>query len=230
MDTDYLLSNKEIENIFTKKLKSSGFKVSSGSFLQGSLFDINIEITPYETDRLLKALKDSSKGKIESYFDLYCIALNEYNFIYFSELIESIIDLSYKKRFRAVNKETIFEDCNDFSIWKPILEYKSKYEPKESIFNKNIYSSSPFQEFNKTELLFALALERNKDVTLHKMETKGNNIFQSHTKNNIIKEFYPDFIVKYNDGKFGLYDTKSELTSSDGLAKEKLNIYIITVK
>lgn len=223
MDTDYLLSNKEIENIFTKKLKSSGFKVSSGSFLQGSLFDINIEITPYETDRLLKALKDSSKGKIESYFDLYCIALNEYNFIYFSELIESIIDLSYKKRFRAVNKETIFEDCNDFSIWKPILEYKSKYEPKESIFNKNIYSSSPFQEFNKTELLFALALERNKDVKYwYKNGDKGEQYFSiPYKKNNIIKEFYPDFIVKYNDGKFGLYDTKSELTSSDGLAKEK---------
>ena len=38
---------------------------------------------------------------------------------------------------------------------------------------------------------------------------------------NIIKEFHPYFIVKYTDGTYGLYDTKSEMTADNGLAQEK---------
>lgn len=220
---DYVLSNKEIQDIFTKKLKSAGFKVSDSSFTQGSLFDINIEITPYETDKLLKLLKATSCGIISSYLELYGIILQEENFTYFSELLEQIINESYKKRFRKVNSETIFEDNTYCSNWTPSDYLECRKEIKSNIYSKNIYNSICINEYNKTEQQFSYILENDSNVECwYKNGDKGTLFFSiPYKKENIIKNFYPDFIVKYIDGTYGLYDTKSEMTASDGEAKEK---------
>lgn len=222
-DMDYVLSNKEIQDIFSKKLKSAGFKVSDSGFVQGSLFDINIEITPYETDKLLKCLKDTSKGKIETYLDLYSMILQEENFIYFSELLERIISYSHKKRFRKVESGTIFEDTNDYSMWTAPLYFECRKDIKDDLYTKNIYSGICTVDYNTTEQQFAYILEKNEKVQCwYKNGSKGEIFFSiPYKKDNIIKDFYPDFIVKYTDGSIGLYDTKSEMTASDGEAKEK---------
>ncbi len=220
---DYILSNKEIQDIFSKKLKSAGFKISDSSFTQGSLFDINIEITPYETDKLLKLLKSTSKGVATSYLELYGFILQEENFTYFSELLEQIINESHKKRFREVNSETIFVNNTEYSNWMPSDYLECRKELKNNIYPKNIYNSICINEYNKTEQQFSYILENDSNVECwYKNGDKGTLFFSiPYKKDNIIKNFYPDFIVKYIDGTYGLYDTKSEMTASDGEAKEK---------
>jgi type III restriction enzyme len=230
-DMDYVLSNKEIQDIFSKKLKSAGFKVSDSGFIQGSLFDINTEITPYETDRLLKTLKETSKNKVDSYLELYSLILQKDNFIYFSELLEKIINHSHKKRFRRVESGIIFEDTKDYLTWKPPTYFDCRKDTRDDIFSKNIYNKICISDYNSTEQQFAYILESDTNVQCwYKNGSKGEIFFSiPYKKDNIIKNFYPDFIVKYKDNSYGIYDTKSEMTASDGEAKEKAE-YLYTYR
>jgi len=222
-NTDYVLSNKEIQDIFTKKLKSAGFKVTNSGFTTSSLFDVNKEITPYETDRLLKMLKQTSSNIIETYLDMYILILQEENFVLFSELLEKIINSSHAKRFRYLGKDTIFEDIKHHIEWTPPRYFECRKNIKNGVYLKNIFKSICVEDYNKTEQVFSYILEKNVNVKYwYKNGDKGEFYFSiPYKKDNIIKNFYPDFIVKYNDNSVGIYDTKSEMTASDGEAKEK---------
>ena len=222
-NTDYVLSNKEIQDIFTKKLKSAGFKVTNSGFTTSSLFDVNKEITPYETDRLLKTLKQTSSNIIETYLDMYILILQEENFILFSELLEKIINFSHAKRFRYLGKDTIFEDIKHHIEWTPPRYFECRKNIKNGVYLKNIFKSICVEDYNKTEQVFSYILEKDVNVKYwYKNGDKGDFYFSiPYKKDNIIKNFYPDFIVKYNDNSIGIYDTKSEMTASDGEAKEK---------
>ncbi len=222
-NADYILSNKEIQDVFTKKLKSAGFKVVNSEFIANSLFDINKEITPYETDRLLKTLKQTSGDIIKTYLDMYILILQEENFVLFSELLENIINFSHKKRFRSVEKGTIFEDIKYHIEWTPPRYFECRKNIKNDIYLKNIFKSICIEDYNKTEQAFSYILEKDINVKYwYKNGDKGEYYFSiPYKKDNIIKNFYPDFIVKYNDNSIGIYDTKSEMTASDGEAKEK---------
>ena len=222
-NTDYVLSNKEIQDIFTKKLKSAGFKVTNSGFTTSSLFDVNKEITPYETDRLLKILKQTSSNIIETYLDMYILILQEENFVLFSELLEKIINSSHAKRFRYLGKDTIFEDIKHHIEWTPPRYFECRKNIKNGVYLKNIFYCICVEDYNKTEQVFSYILEKNVNVKYwYKNGDKGEFYFSiPYKKDNIIKNFYPDFIVKYNDNSVGIYDTKSEMTASDGEAKEK---------
>lgn len=220
---DYILSNKEVQDIFSKKLKSAGFKISDSGFIQGSLFDINIEITPYETDKLLRTLKNTSNDVVETYLDLFNLVLHEENFTFFSELIDAIVNYSYKKRFRTVNSENIFDDVAISTIWQPAQYFECRKETKNNVYPKNIYQQVCIYDYNKTEMQFAYLLENDDNVKNWYRNGDNGGLFFSipYKKDNIIKNFYPDFIVMYIDGTCGIYDTKSEQTAQDGEAKEK---------
>lgn len=222
-NVDYILSNKEVQNIFSKKLKSAGFKISDSGFIQGSLFDINIEITPYETDKLLRTLKNTSNGTAETYLDLFNLVLHEENFVLFSELLEKIIKHSFENRFITVMNKTIFRDESLANSWQPAHYFECRKETKTGIYLKNIYQQVCVDDYNKTEQQFAYLLENDSNVEYwYRNGDKGSLYFSiPYKKDNIIKNFYPDFIVKYNDGNIGVYDTKSEQTAQDGEAKEK---------
>ena len=222
-NTDYVLSNKEIQNIFTNKLKSAGFKVTDSDFATGSLFEVNKEITPYETDKLLRTMKQLSNNVVETYLDMYILILQEENFVLFSELLENIINFSYKKRFRSVEKGTIFEDIKSYIYWTPPTYQDCRKNIKTGLYLKNIFKSICIENYNKIEQAFSYILEKDKNVKCwYKNGNKGEFYFSiPYKKDNIIKDFYPDFIVKYNDNSIGIYDTKSEMTASDGEAKEK---------
>lgn len=222
-NADYVLSNKEIQDVFTKKLKSAGFKIVNNGFTTNSLFDINKEITPYETDRLLNFLKQTSNNAIETYLNMYILILQEENFILFSELLEKIINFSLTKRFRSVEKGTIFEDIKYYTKWTPPQYFDCKKHIKDDIYSKNIFKSICIDDYNKVEYAFAYILEKDPNVKYwYKNGDKGEFYFSiPYKKDSIIKNFYPDFIVKYHDNSIGIYDTKSEMTASDGEAKEK---------
>lgn len=220
---DYILSNKEVQDIFSKKLKSAGFKTSDNGFVQGSLFEVNIEITPYETDKLLKTLKNTSNNIIDTYLELFNLVLHEENFILFSELLEKIIKHSNENRFITVMSKTIFRDEYFAQSWHPALHFECRKETKEGIYLKNIYQQICVDDYNKTEQQLAYLLENNSDVEYwYRNGDKGGLYFSiPYKKDNVIKNFYPDYIVKYIDGSIGIYDTKSEQTAQDGEAKEK---------
>ena len=168
-------------------------------------------------------LKQTSSNIIETYLDMYILILQEENFVLFSELLEKIINSSHAKRFRYLGKDTIFEDIKHHIEWTPPRYFECRKNIKNGVYLKNIFKSICVEDYNKTEQVFSYILEKNVNVKYwYKNGDKGEFYFSiPYKKDNIIKNFYPDFIVKYNDNSVGIYDTKSEMTASDGEAKEK---------
>jgi hypothetical protein len=165
-----------------------------------------------------------------SYLEIIKILFNGENNIHFAEAIRLISDTAQKKRFRKINKEGIFEDLEESYKWSPQNAYSCEQGNVAVTTKKNIYKAdclkgnkNKIEGLNEDEIDFVCFLENNEKVDYwYRNGSKGREFFRiPYKKDNKIREFFPDFIVKYLDGSTGIYDTKSEMTAGDGEAKEK---------
>lgn len=233
-NAEYVLKNNEIQDIFYSILKGNGFSVSQSGKVQGKLFEDNDDLDVFDGDILIKILKEKAIDKTEndslSYLDVFKIIFNGDNNILFAETIKKIVDTAQRKRFSRVHKDRIFEDLDISYQWMPPKWFVCNQGSVTNLTNKNIYQSDcikgnkeKLEGLNEDEIAFVCFLEKNDAVEYwYRNGSKGSEFFRiPYKKDNKIREFFPDFIVKYTDGTIGIYDTKSEMTAGDGEAKEK---------
>ena len=116
------------------------------------------------------------------------------------------------------------EYMNEVSIRMPELEFKEEWEIPESLkFGSNYLQEEraksimqPFYSENhwQTEKAFIKLLEKGKKVEwwFKNYDRDATFFAVPYEYNEGSNSFYVDFIVKFEDGKMGLFDTKSGFT------------------
>ena len=221
---EYTLSSDEIQKIVSFIFKSSGFEPINNGNKQLQLFETEKKLEPFDTINLLQILKnylENTHKKAFSFLEIFTIILHEKNYANFVKLLASIKDESFKKRLARLSKEVLFEDI-EAKKWQPEKEFICDKSVLSSLTTKSLYNKDCVKDFNNTEKQFVSFLEKEKNIKYwYRNGSRGDYFCIPYKKNNIVREFFPDFIVYYEDNTIGIYDTKSEMTASDGEAKEK---------
>jgi len=227
-NANYILEPNEVTKIISSTFRQNGFnRISERSIKQPTLFDSEIDLTPFETEHLLRILKEAlseAANQKLTFLETYKIVLQEGNYEKFVKMLSDIKNESLKKRLAKISKEVLFDEMKNEAVsWKPLKSFMCDKKNLINIKNKNIYSKNCMNDFNKTERAFVSLLETMPNVLYwYRNGSKGKDYFRiPYKKDNIIREFYPDFIVMYNDNKIGIYDTKSEMTANNKEAKDK---------
>lgn len=225
-NADYILTPNETENVISSKFVQNGYEsISVSQKKQPTLFDVETNLTPFETINLLKILKAKLEEKANqelTYLEIFQIILQHGNYENFVSMLSDIKNMSSKKRLAGLQKEILFEKMNDSIRWSPEKSFICDSKLLLRLTKKSIYTKDCIKDFNKTEKRFVALLETMPDVAYwYRNGSRGDYFRVPYKKNNIVREFYPDFIVLYNDEQIGIYDTKSEMTASDGEAKDK---------
>ncbi len=148
----------------------------------------------------------------------------------FADIFDRAID-AYDK----VNRDDMFarrqrqDKIFDFSI-PETDEYSDKYTEVTMIKNAMV----PFFRLNNapttTEIPFEAALEKSLKVDWwYKNGEKMDKYFAvkyfelGEDARTYGRAFYPDYIIKFTDGRIGIYDTKSGWTADDKNARQKAN-------
>lgn len=224
---EYALKGNEIQDIFYALLKSSGFSVFQSGKIQGQLFDDSDDLSVFDGGTIIEILRgtliEQTGNQALNYLDMMKIIFNGDHHTQFAESVKKIADIAQKKRFQRVNKEEIFDDGSMSYSWHPAEWFVCPQAKTTHQTNKNIYQSDCIDSLNKDEKAFICLLENDAQVAFwYRNGDRGREFFRiPYKKDNKIREFFPDFIVKYTDGTVGIYDTKSEMTAADGEAKEK---------
>jgi type III restriction enzyme len=121
-----------------------------------------------------------------------------------------------------INDDYFFEKFNSMDF---IFEEAIEIDKTENKLSKHIYDK--IGTLNKLELAFCKHLDNKENVICYYNNNYNKNAFKiPYIKDKQINYFFPDFIVWYkhtenNEIKIGIYDTKSILTSSEDIVKEK---------
>jgi len=225
-NADYILTPNEIENIISSKFVQNGYEsISISQKKQPALFNVEINLTPFETINLLKILKSKLEEKANhelTYLEIYKVILQQGNYENFISMLSDIKNISSKKRLARLQKEVLFEEMSDSITWSPEKSFICNSKLLLRLTKKSIYTKDCIKDFNKTERRFVALLETMSDVSYwYRNGSRGDYFRIPYKKENTVREFYPDFIVGYENGQIGIYDTKSEMTASDGEAKDK---------
>ena len=207
---------------------------ASSSDLQ-KLFDFFVRqnLSPfYPEDRSVGRVKESIYKFFEKEFkmdygekqnDIVQIVLSDKNIQHFINVIDKAKE-EYQKEVIKREPEIIF--VKNWNIPES-LSFGSNYikeDRKKSIMH-------PFFTDNrwKPEKAFIEYLEKSGEVDWwFKNGDRDTNYFAVSYKNKINKPFYVDFIVKFKDGKLGLFDTKAGFTQKiAGTKIDGLYNYII---
>jgi len=225
-NADYILTPNEITNFISSSFIQNGFEPISASYRkQGRLFDTEINLTPFETEHVLKILKsilEEKASKTFTFLEMFQIISQTGNYEEFVKMLSEIKNESFKKRLARLSKEVLFEEMDEGNKWTPEKSFICDSKLLLRLTKKSIYTKDCIKDFNKTERRFVALLETMPSVAYwYRNGSRGDYFRVPYKKNNIVREFYPDFIVLYHDGQIGIYDTKSEMTASDGEAKDK---------
>jgi len=224
----YILSTDEIEEVISYLFKASGFDgLGTKKYKQLVLFEAEKKLEPFDTLYLLNILKESIKelkDETLTYLELYKLVLNTKNNAKFVKLLSDIQNETSKKRLSKLSKDVIFNELEKkYTLkWLPEKEFICDKSILNNLSIKSLYNKDCVKDFNNTEKLFVSFLENNDNVKCwYRNGSRGDYFCIPYKKDNIVREFFPDFIVVYVDDTIGIYDTKSEMTASDGEAKEK---------
>jgi len=225
-NADYTLTPNEITNVISSKFTHNGYEsISVLQKKQPTLFDTEINLTPFETINLLKILKSKLEEKATqklTYLEIYKIILQHGNYENFISMLSDIKKMSSKKRLARLQKEILFEEMDDSIRWSPEKSFICDSKLLLRLTKKSIYTKDCIKDFNKTERRFVALLETMPSVAYwYRNGSRGDYFRVPYKKENVVREFYPDFVVVYSDDQIGIYDTKSEMTASDGEAKDK---------
>jgi type III restriction enzyme len=108
-----------------------------------------------------------------------------------------------------------------------IISYNSRYERDDmsKSIMKPFYMSKP----SEPEKMFIEMLDASKNVKwwFKNGETETKYFAVLYTDGGFERAFYVDFVVQFEDGSIGLFDTKSGMTAKDAKARaEGLRKYI----
>lgn len=142
------------------------------------------------------------------------------------KLFEEALQIS-KEQYRldvieSLKNESLFVENDSWEV-PNIITYNEKYLP--AISKKSVMQ--PFYLYNrasKPERNFMKLLNDNENVEwwYKNREDEPKYFSIGYTTGDGLKaSFYVDFIVKFKDGRIGLFDTKSGSTASDKYAKNK---------
>ncbi|MDQ7023898.1 MAG: hypothetical protein Q9M97_10545 [Candidatus Gracilibacteria bacterium] len=206
---------KKLLNLYFKKTLEgfvSGLNISRSSrILKQSIFSFFNHYLGFEN---------------KSQFEILRIIIT--NSPYFEHIVKKAI-----KNFEPLRQERINrkfpKEFYDYSI----LEFEV-FSEKAEIYDFKKYFQTPayFVKDSNLELDFAQNyLEKNIDIEYWYKNGVSNKVYfgveyESEGKS---RTFYPDFIVKYKDGKIGIFDTKDGNTASSmetKLKSEALQKYI----
>jgi len=223
-NAEYILSADEIQKIVSHTFKSSGYEPINTKGKQLQLFETEKSLEPFDTINFIQILKgvlEKVQNNPLSYLDIFKIILHEENYAKFVKILSLIKEESFKKRLARLSKEVLFEDI-EAKTWLPEKEFICDKSILSSITDKSLYDKDCIKDFNNTEKLFVSYLEKESNIKYwYRNGSRGNYFCVPYKKSNIVREFFPDFIVYYDDNTIGIYDTKSEMTANDGEAKEK---------
>jgi len=149
-----------------------------------------------------------------------------------NQCFRDVINTSIKEyQERHPKKENKIEFDKNWNIPKKI-EYNANYEEQKPKVSKSIlkpyYSISSKSRQYQTEKDFIDFLDNHKSVEWWFKNGEGHGTFFAvpyTDTDKVDKSFYVDFIVKLQDGRIGLFDTKSGITAeiagpkSEGLQK-----------
>lgn len=231
-----LISNFEAENIdklvYTDISANKIIDTENESDLQ-KLFDyfVRDNLTPlYPEQRSIGRVKESIYKFFKIYYELdYTVNFSEIIHIILSlnnkVHIANVIDLSKEKYLYISNERSA--ETKKISEWElpELLNYSSnqvKWDVKKSAMQPFYYDAKW-----KSESAFIKFLESSNNVLWwFKNGDRDSTYFAiPYYEDEHIKPFYIDFIVYFNNGEIGLYDTKSGRTildaknKSDGLQK-----------
>lgn len=125
--------------------------------------------------------------------------------------------LNNREIFKNIINQTLDElkveldYIEDIYTYKPLKElYYSKDLDLTDKYNKSFYKLVSVSS-HKTEILFEDILDKNPEVKYWiKNKDKGSDALGiSYKHENKLHVFYPDYIVKFNNGEIGIYEVKS---------------------
>ncbi|MDR3183104.1 MAG: hypothetical protein LBT89_09340, partial [Planctomycetaceae bacterium] len=149
------------------------------------------------------------------------VTCSEKNQRFFSDMCDIA-----KKRYESVRAEEIAakRKRTDFEFrLPPSDDFSDSYELVESI-KKCPYDKCYLQKKrSEPERRFEQALEESGNVEWwYKNGVQLDRYFAvEYESENKRRAFYPDYIVRYTDGRIGIYDTKSRITTRDPETKAK---------
>ncbi len=197
-------------------------------------------LSPYYPDdrsigRVKTAIYDFFGGSLqmdyaEDFEKIVNIVLSEKNSEHFSRVL-----IDAKNAYKA-ETEKRSEPLQITAVWEVAekIDYSENYAAREA--KKSVMQ--PFFAANREsapEKEFIKLLEKSDNVQWWHKNGAGESMYFAvpYTENGEEKPFYPDFIVRFTDGKIGIYETKSGImlatakNKSDGLlayiAKHKDN-------
>ncbi len=233
-DTKIAISDIESLAGNTISGETSSYKSSDGDIL----IKLNELIKPYLLGNF-GALRDSSSAVrsgfyqwFRKYFDFNCfknsvairvqsIIITEQNSLKFQQLLEKTIAIYKPLREEEMRKKQA--ESEKYEIWEvPAEDYYSA--DNELVSTKlNIYDPCFLQiTRSQPEKDFENFLENQAEKVLwwYKNGNNGKNYFGiKYTENNETRTFYPDYLVQFQNGKLGIFDTKSGNTAKDATQK-----------
>lgn len=96
---------------------------------------------------------------------------------------------------------------------------------KEDLFSKCAYTKQPISIYG-TEMAFEELIDEHENVKwwIKNMDSGKDGLSIAYTdENRQLRPFYPDYIVRFNDGNLGIYETKSlpDMKEENTRAKER---------
>ena len=225
---------EDIDALSGKIIKGEKSIMPSGLDLQ-RLFDFFVrkQLSPfYPEDRSVGRVKEAIYKFFETEFEMkrgnqedevIKISLSDENIQHFINLI-NITKEEYIKEAAEREPELIFNDNWNVPELLRYNENFNRMDCKKSIMNP-FYSDEKW----KTESAFIEFLEKSKKlVWWFKNGDRDSTFFAvPYKENNTLLPFYVDFVVKFNDGSIGLFDTKKGITTKiAGPKAEGLQKYI----
>lgn len=198
-----------------------------------SLIEIVFEISRYlnmDPVKVEELLVDSIDGtdKILSY-------VNKYNRILYEEIIYKVFNYYYRVQYKTetenIQVPLIRMKANEenkefsFSVKEELLvsmndEYIKRWKDKSFHVDKYCFDSRPELE------LFYQYLKSNKvkEIYFTGMFTSSNNglaIQYIDPTSNVVRNYYPDFIVQFEDGSFEIIEVKGDDKYDDEIVQAK---------
>ncbi|MEW6557270.1 MAG: DEAD/DEAH box helicase family protein [Elusimicrobiota bacterium] len=178
----------------------------------------------YPEDRSVGRVKDSIYRFFEKDFkmdyidkqeDIVQIVLSEKNRQQFINVLD-VAKTKYKEMVEKRETELIF--IEDWNVPEKLsFGSDATQEDRKKSIMQPFYTDSKW----KNEKAFIEYLEKSDKIEWWFKNGDRDFTFLAvpYTENEIQKPFYNDFIVKFKDGKIGLFDTKGELTLKSGKTK-----------
>ncbi|MBU2530751.1 MAG: hypothetical protein KKD35_06900, partial [Elusimicrobia bacterium] len=217
-DVDALAGAKIVGD---KDIKVSGFDMQK-------YFDFFIRdnLTPfYPEDRSVNRVKDSiyrflgQEFKIE-YGDGQDIVLSEKNYQHF---INVLAKAKEKYQEEVVKRESEMVDVENWNI-KEFYNFSGEYVGEER--KKSILQPFYAKYGSAAEKAFVEFLEKSQNVEWWFKNGDRDATFFAVPYDNNRTPFYVDFIVKFKDGKIGLFDPHSTYLADFSLKSDGLQKYI----